>query len=420
MLDFLKLRIYNRSLIERLNSNSKLVWFKDIETLGHDKVFINTTVLKTYKGVLFCFYADYVEVLFKPHYYYNNDLHNANDFTVTECIDTLESVQSELGISFRDCLIYNIEFGVNIISPIPIKNLITWLKYHGRNPFINHKGLLYSKVSTSAKANGTYNTYKIIKAYAKGLQFPQYADANLFRFEVKSNRKAYINKLGIKTYADLLKRDSYHVLREIVLKEFESVLILDRVEPMDMSIKQYEAYKQYLDADLWYTFLNDYSRNVFSTHKKKFESLVRAGGQSTKSLLRDLINSKLEYLTKCADLTPLRESKKCAHLTVYKGQIRTPKPLSNTNCIVTGLSIDMQKVDSNLLSHTGLYHYREYDVEVFETLRQRFLTDYWKGQPLAIQIKEIAHNIRNYYYNRKIKHNRIYSNNLQTRLFNFV
>lgn len=68
----------------------------------------------------------------------------------------------------------------------------------------------------------------------------------------------------------------------------------------------------------------------------------------------------------------------------------------------------MQKSNSISLSHTGLKYYFENDRAIFEKIRKRYLSKYWYNSSFETQIKEIAHNIRNTYNNRKIKQNRIY------------
>ena len=74
-------------------------------------------------------------------------------------------------------------------------------------------------------------------------------------------------------------------------------------------------------------------------------------------------------------------------------------------CPITGYSITMQKSTSQLLSHTGIKFYKQYHFKMYEELKKRFLSYKWLADSEEIQIREIAHNIRNRYYNNPINPN---------------
>ena len=57
----------------------------------------------------------------------------------------------------------------------------------------------------------------------------------------------------------------------------------------------------------------------------------------------------------------------------------------------------MQRKDSFLLSHNGLKYYHKTDRKLYNEIKRKHLTKYWMRSSLNIQIKEIAHNIRNKY-----------------------
>ncbi|MGJ3236582.1 hypothetical protein [Marivirga sp.] len=61
----------------------------------------------------------------------------------------------------------------------------------------------------------------------------------------------------------------------------------------------------------------------------------------------------------------------------------------------------MQKPDSFFLSTTGIRHYKENFPEVNKHLNEIFLCVAWHLEEETIQIKEIAHNLRNNYHNNK-------------------
>ena len=75
-------------------------------------------------------------------------------------------------------------------------------------------------------------------------------------------------------------------------------------------------------------------------------------------------------------------------------------------CMITGLNISMQKGNSFLLSHTGLKYYFKTDKKVFLEVKRKYLSRKWLEANQKIQIKEIAHNIRNKYNNNLISQSR--------------
>lgn len=87
-------------------------------------------------------------------------------------------------------------------------------------------------------------------------------------------------------------------------------------------------------------------------------------------------------------------------------------------CKVTGIDISMQKVGSVLLSHVGLKYYKESNPDLFNRLKNKYLSKQWSDADEQTQIKEIAHNIRN--YSTMHKQERIYivsQPNLLSQLF---
>lgn len=415
MMDFLKLETYTISQIDYFKNHSLLDWVSDTDRINNfDNEVITTKKVKQYKGIYFCFYSNKLEIRFKPHYYFNDNLHNANDFRIIDCINVLVEVKNALKIDLQAFKVVNIEYGLNCISPINIKDLITYLTYHEKNEFRTDIELAYSKKSYSVTANGTANQYKIIKAYAKGLQFPNDANINTFRFEVKSKKSRFINPLGIYTANDLLNPNVYLTLVESLINEFEKVLVLDcATDYRSLTQKEQNKIAKYNNPMEWYKINNASNRNSFSKNKTAYYKLTDKVPNNLKSQLRQIIYDKLETLKKGAISPPKNRIKKGADSQLYNRGICTYNESTidrtkNTICKVTGCTISMQKDNSILLSHTGLKHYYNTDKNMFEQLKRKYLSKVWYDSSFELQIKEMAHNIRNHRSNQHIKQNRLY------------
>jgi len=265
---------------------------------------IQNKEVRMYNGILFEFTEYCLYIHFKPHYYFNNNLHNANDFSAKDCIKMLNSFVNDFSVNSNDLKVINLEFGLNVIIPnelIRIEDFLCVLYSHGKNKFYTDRKFMYCKFSSLIGANGKANVYKIIKAYAKGIQFPQYTDRNTFRFEVKSNRKTMINKLGVYTLNDLLQFDTYKHLSNEIINEFNNVLIIDEYAKPIISKRRLITHKKRLNERYWNRLFYK-SRNVFSNNFKSYHEDLNTCKTHLKKEIEALIKSKLLKLLNCADL----------------------------------------------------------------------------------------------------------------------
>ena len=88
------------------------------------------------------------------------------------------------------------------------------------------------------------------------------------------------------------------------------------------------------------------------------------------------------------------------NLNNLQGVTNSPFNESIKKCKLTGIDISIQRKDSFLLSHKGLYQLFKTNKNEFVRLKKIFLSDKWIDEDLTIQIREIAHNIRTDYSNK--------------------
>jgi hypothetical protein len=431
MTDYLKILILDLSDISLIYQNPLLIDYQTIDNVkrkqisgGEEEDVIQTKQIKIYNGAFFCFFDYKLEIILKPHYYKNQNLHNADSFTALESIKLLTEFQNTFGFSV-DAKILNNEFGLNFISSISATDLITFTTHHEQNEFINSSdNLRYSKVSYKHNAKGTANNYKKIKYYAKGLQFPEYAHKNTVRFEVKSKKTQYIkSQLNIYTYADLLKPETYINFANQLKKEWGKVLVLNPDFNREcLNAKDVIKLDKYSSPFHWKKKLDE-SKNTFNNNKKKYYELLDKSNSNLHKETSKIIDIELTKLTKgCAILPPLSNNKKLCHFErIYNINqhkvINTVGTNNESKCLVTGLNISMQKKGSFLLSITGLKYYFNTDKKIYNEIKRQYLTSKWENSNLDNQIKEIAHNIRTIRNNQKLKQKKLYPKN-QISLFN--
>ncbi|MEQ8422964.1 MAG: hypothetical protein RIB64_23375 [Arenibacter algicola] len=367
MTDFTKILVFDRAEIERVYNNPILIFHNYNEKLSHfDSETILTKKTKVYRGILFCLFENKLEILFRPHYFFNNNLHNANNFSVGNSIDVINEFIRQFEITdFALYNIVNIEFGVNFLFPGYGKDLVTFTEHHKKNQFRTDSELPYSKKSYSIDSRGRANTYKIIKLYCKGLQFPEYASVDTLRLEIKSKKSAYIKQLGIIDIGDLTNPIVYRNLESELLQVVGELLILDRrIDFEKLTIREANKLKEYLNTHTWFEALQK-SRNEFSHKRKRYFEYLEKAGRNIHNELYLVIAEKLKSLQlkeieKCAYFPVRLEPQKCAYF---------PNNIIEICTLLPNEVIDLSKEQKDVLKRYG-YGVLIYDREEREKMTE--------------------------------------------------
>lgn len=417
MIDNTKFLTHSQTIINRLYQHSDFVVCRpktnNYYSLRHKDFGIKLSLdfrkaVENGKVVGFC----HLEINVSPHYHFNQYRHNGNDFTPLQAIKTISDILTYLGIKqreYNELNVCNIEFGLNIIPGADTKDLINGLYFYKKTPFT----IPDTKKPYFKKTDAT--NYKQIKAYAKGLQFldvPQYGiNPNTFRFEVKSKQAKNICKYGINTATDLLNLESHNRLGQILLDEWEQVLLINLgLKSNELNaLKRDEVLfvKNVKSIDFW----SGLYRVKFARSKDKYHTIL-----GKKNNLHYLI--KLQIIDKLFDLQNVTNS--IQKTTINRGILKNDKTTSqlinlenvtdlqnNKVCLVTNLNISMQKKGSKFLCVKGLKYYKENQPETYQELTEKYLTEKQKGKSFDRQNYFIAHNIRNAKTN--LQHNPKYS-----------
>jgi len=380
------LKVWNKPLLEYFSEEQRRITTDEIKE----------TTNRSYRNLRFVKHANCLIIIGSIHVFFNDGLHNANDFSFVNSIATVQFLTEQFNLDLSKCIIQNIEFGLNILPKTDVKNIINWLKYHEKNEFYKDSELQYSKRSQKYDIDGKANHYKVIKAYAKGIQkFNNitYADPNTFRFEVRSKQAKYYNKLGIYTLADLLKPEIYLTLAKELEKEFDNILLLEKgFQVIDNKLDKF------LNPDFWENCINGH-RNLFAKQKQSYFKLLNNYPGNIYSELKKLIKSKLDLFSeelKTGAISTTITERKPVQFPQY---IRTESASIHSKCIVTGLSIHNQQPDTKNLTERGVKWYYENESETYEKQLKSLLTDKWLirhcGEPIHVYFDEIYHQIRN-------------------------
>lgn len=392
MIDFIKFEIKDETLGNTVWENSDLEYLSETDYLNRHTGEVKTIQKKTHRNLIFAKYDNRLEISGSLHKYRNNGIHNADDFSISDCIKTINSLCANFHIDPKICYPTNLEFGVNIIAPIDVSDLVKWLRFHNRTQFIKFPDLKECYFA------GT--SYFGVKAYNKTANFPQYALPNLFRFEGKTRQSKYLNAKDITTLADLTKPTVLKRLGTVLLSEWGNVLIFD---------KRHKKTAKFCNTDYWLDVINSKHRNTFINQKKIYYK--KLGKKGLQNLISKGIEEKLNVLNDCAIYTISGTENGINDQTenLIKPDIgivqfptivkletaQRPHPEPRRLCMVTKLDISMQKKTSKFICSGGLRWYSENEPETYQKLTDEYLTNEKKILPLPQQFYYIAHNIRN-------------------------
>lgn len=411
MIDWLQIWVTDMAEIKRLWA-SPLIYSKNkIEKVSKSSGEFYNKQTKEFEGITFRKEPHHptkpnegnekIVIGFKPHYWFNQNIHNANDFSALDSIETIKRFISIFNIkTFNHYPINNLEYGLNFLFNDYEKEFIGYNIYHSRNLFIQDQEHKYAKRAHSY-SKGKPNYFSYAKLYCKGFQYPEYCNKNTMRFEMGSKESKNIRKHGIKNIGDLLKIKVYHNLKEQLNKNTIHVLIIDQYPNFKLlSKRDKNQLIKYSNSTFWYDALQQKRSATFNEKKESYTNLLDKSGFNINTEFQNRIKEKSEILLpeNRKDSTPFEKGENRKDSTLDKGRILT---VSNSRiCPVTGENISMQKQTSFLLSNTGLKYLEITDPIKFNELKSILLT----GKPNRYEhtiYDQLSKQIRNRHYNKQ-------------------
>ncbi|GGK41935.1 MULTISPECIES: hypothetical protein [Flavobacteriaceae] len=375
MIDNFNIVTFNSRQINKIWCNTSLLYKCDKDYRVEDEV--RNMEVRTYKNLIFKRFYNRLEVSGSIHYFFNDGLHNANDFNVADSISTFKELIKHFNIRPKLFKVMGLEYGCNICPQKEVNQILSLLRFYGKKKII--ESLEYKNFYIA----GT--KYKSVKIYNKTQDCPKYAKPNVLRFEVKTNESQFLRTLGINTINDLLSKSIYKQLAVSILKEWSSILIFD-FDVIELSEKHITEY--------WLDAIINKSRNTFSNRKREyFESLPK---NSLFYNLEKQLKNKTNKFINCAYLTTDNKSTIVHNRTINKSHNAQPvKPPKK--CLVTGIELTHEKEGAKYIRTSTFKYLRQYDTNKFQELCSLLLSNtkggHTKYEPKLIQ--HLNHQIRN-------------------------
>lgn len=397
MVDYIKILIkdLNPSILE---ANPLLEFFDninlstgEIKTVNHRGQKITPYKNAYYNSLEFKIYdTGTITLSGSLHKYYNSGAHNFNDFNFEAFLNVLNDLKEKFNITPEQCVLKCLELGLNITPPKPTNEILDYCFLHKTKPFE------YQKNSGEGKYKQCVHSQYIVKIYNKALHykkdFPE-IKTEIMRFEIKYTKMERLNKLGVFNLSDISKLGFKYFENEL-LTEWQNVLFYDAT----INVKS-KRLLNYQNPIYWTELMQKPTKTNYYKHKRILIDFTFNYSQKIQHQLTEIMSKKIDFLN----------NRGASFDTLIIKSIHAPLQLTKDNiCIITGVNISMQKDNSILLSHSGLRYYFKNDKKIFEQIKRKYLSKTWTKADFEIQIKEIAHNIRNHRSNRQNKQVKIY------------
>ena len=260
-----------------------------------------------------------------------------------------------------------------------------------------------------------YGDYDV-KIYNKSTESGEpYHDMNILRVEIKIKRRKIVKNVRLESVSDLLEPVAWKEFIKWLRPVVDRLLIYEHgtVDDSSFSPLKKQLFRDGTTLNYWNLCRMDHSRQTYRNRIRSFENLI--GKHSTSSLkerVNSLLQAKLDEIETMLenDVLNNEETSQTACLpdhsrtvvtlpTRVRGNLPGKASCENAKvCPITGLDISMQRKESRFLGITGIKFYMKHDPPVRDELLGR-LSSRWEKAPLEVKIKEIAHSIRNEYYN---------------------
>jgi hypothetical protein len=231
-----------------------------------------------------------ISIMGSLHKAYNNGT-NETDFTFSQVKESINSFCDVFGLSPKDWVLENMEYGVNLTlpySPEVILNNIVSLR----------TGDTFSTMSGGGLCCRKYEyRYKI---YDKSRQFD--IKKPILRFEIHDDKMR--RKPMVKTLQDLLNSEVWNCLSESLLKHSEQVIFTDVINRNELLSGPHNKLVLNLDRfnnPRFWKELEPYQRN---RSIQKLNTLLTYGKYQTSATFKNLLQEKLNYLLTTATNSP--------------------------------------------------------------------------------------------------------------------
>lgn len=227
------------------------------------------------------------------HKYWNDGLHNYNDFNSDAVNSVLNDLKNKFNIDPQHCILKCLEIGINILPPIPTNSILDNCILH------KTKSFEFQKNSHEGKYKQVEHSQYIIKIYNKALHYKSKGvkiDTEIMRFEIKFTKMEKLNKKGIYSLQDLIDY-GLHNFKSDLLNEWKNVLFFDKTIQIDnLGTKLKNRLLQYSNQNYWNGLLSNNHKKNFANHRNQLQKITSDHSENLKDQIVEIMVRKIDFL----------------------------------------------------------------------------------------------------------------------------
>jgi len=237
-----------------------------------------------YKGLSFHHFYDTDTIILYVsfHKYWNNGLHNYNNFNYNNFINSVNQFLNTFSINSYNCILQNVEYGVNLNIKYNVNGLLDCLLFHeNKTPL--------KRLKTDFRFE--HQRYQL-KIYNKSEHFKNICDAdNILRFEVKNERMIQLNKNGINNLNNLLNIDCLNFFNKQLLTHWNNILMYDfTINKKMLNNSDVVALKDYQNPLYW----QNLKPNQRHRPKQRLKQIIRDNSEQIQQYISNEITQTLK------------------------------------------------------------------------------------------------------------------------------
>ena len=242
--DYIKALLKNANT-QKLLDNPKFT--KTFEKYKDEDTGENSRMILKYRNLnIIIFKNNRVLLTGSLHYYHTKGIHNYNDFTFQNIIETINNISRLIEIPLYNIILLNIEFGVNINPYFNPNFIINNLQVHRKKEFLKPNNFNF-------KASKHQRFW--IKVYNKGEQFNR--PNHILRIELKYKKMIDLNKLGLYNLENLRIPNIYNNLLKLLITKWDECIVYDySIKTDKLTNLQQKKVLQYQIQNYWLSLSN--------------------------------------------------------------------------------------------------------------------------------------------------------------------
>ena len=206
----------------------------------------------------------YTEISGSIHKFFNNGLHNYNQYSIKDVKQTISLLSEQMGININEFKVDAVEIGCNLTPPILSQEII-------QNSLMFKRYSFQSRICSDEGSYKQANLYEYaIKLYDKRKHYElknHDVGEEILRFEIKINKMRKLSSFSVYHLTDLVNK--LNKIKDILPELWSDVLLYDPT--MDKMTK--EKTIRYANVNYWIE-LKEKKNRSYHYHLKKLNKIM--------------------------------------------------------------------------------------------------------------------------------------------------